>query len=379
MCLGCLGRRHNAPGVRGADFRGFTEFRLNDDGEILLSASLTNTIPDFKSWPLGLWFGAPEALSLVALGDQQAPDLSDGVTYGEFQLNGISLANQNRIAFATKVRGPGTTEKNNLCLFAGSGEGEIRLVYREGSPLPGFPDAADVDYAGFNFAVCDSGRVVMQMTDGIYAWEDGELSSIAREGDAAPGFPDSIINNFAAQQPVIDPSGRIAFGATLRDLERERNTKAVYVYDGSLRVAAGRASRIDLGNGEIAVVSSADIVNSHITNNSDGRSSSYNSRGQLLIRAATAKGSCDAIVETDLGVDGLHNVIRATIYSAGDMVIAFETEFGKRYLVERSLDGRTWEAVGGESEGNGSELTIVDEGVGAITKVAFYRIVIRSV
>jgi hypothetical protein len=130
-----------APGLSGATFAQMgSGIGIGDGGTVAFCAVLAGTgvTADNES---SVWAGKPGALKLIAREGDAAPGLDPGVVFDDFVLGSMgditpSVNANGRIAFLSRVRGPGITDSNNDCLWVQDGDGVIRLVLREGTLIP---------------------------------------------------------------------------------------------------------------------------------------------------------------------------------------------------------------------------------------------------
>lgn len=130
-----------APGLAGATFLGFgSGLSVGDDGSVGFGAKLAGpgvTADNEET----VWAGGPGALRLVAREGNAAPGLGPGVVFDQLVLTGnLEIAPAvnpaGRCAFLARLRGTGVTDANNDSLWVEDGNGDLRLVIREGTLIP---------------------------------------------------------------------------------------------------------------------------------------------------------------------------------------------------------------------------------------------------
>jgi hypothetical protein len=156
----------------------------------------------------GLWTGAPGDIKLVAYRGQRAPGLPESITYKGMQYE-PAINDAGQVAFAASLAGD-VTDNNDEAIWFGQ-PGNLRLLAREGDPVPGVPEARFrdiVDWAGEYYTaflrpqinnhaqVVFWGSIVGPAIDdsnnhGLWATDsDAQIHLIIREGTAfevAPG------------------------------------------------------------------------------------------------------------------------------------------------------------------------------------------------
>jgi hypothetical protein len=129
------------PGVPGMVFNDIDDLTLNRRGDISFFARIqqpgnpSGGISHDSLWQL------PKAgdLRLIVRENQPAPGVSDGATFGDVVDSAHFTNGVGQLALATTLRGPAVNDTNDVALFATTPAGELVMVAREGSPLPGQP------------------------------------------------------------------------------------------------------------------------------------------------------------------------------------------------------------------------------------------------
>jgi hypothetical protein len=113
---------------------------IGDDGTVAFCAELLGagvTADNAES----VWAGKPGGLKLIAREGEAAPGTESGVVFDKLVITwypdiGPAVNPNGQAAFLARVRGPGVTDANNDGLWAQDGDGNLRLVVREGMMIP---------------------------------------------------------------------------------------------------------------------------------------------------------------------------------------------------------------------------------------------------
>jgi hypothetical protein len=214
-----------APGIGpNVIFGGINDPFFNEAGRIAFSADFIGpgVTPDDTG---GIWTNRTGNLTLVARRGRSAPGASAGVNF-----NGFSEARFNDIgqtAFFASLTGLGVRTSNDGGYWS-EGSGELRLIVREGDPVPTGEPGVNFNlqffsYPGFNnagqtaFRGPPVGAGVTALNDSAL-WSEGKgsLALVAREGSAAPGTGAGVTFDDFFSSPVINGAGQTAFVATLK-------------------------------------------------------------------------------------------------------------------------------------------------------------------
>ena len=205
-----------APGAgEGAVFASFGKPVINNAGEIAFCAGLARDtgLGIDTTNDAGIWSGPPDALNLVAREGGPTPDLPTGVVFSTFCPPDYNLRfdDSGLVGFPATLRGPGIDAGNDSAFFAGS-PGALRLVAREGDPVPGTEAGVvfgDLRLVGEQLRSGGPGEVWMRTklvgTDGtndtvFLGGAPGDLRLLLREGDPAPGLgPDVRVGDLMQQ------------------------------------------------------------------------------------------------------------------------------------------------------------------------------------
>lgn len=130
-----------APGVSKAAILEFNgSVGLGDDGTVGFGATLSGIAVTANN-DRSLWKASPTGFRLLVREGQQAPELATGVVFDDFPESSTDAAPSinpyGNAAFSARVRGPGITDANNDTLWVEDGNGELRLLAREGGPSDG--------------------------------------------------------------------------------------------------------------------------------------------------------------------------------------------------------------------------------------------------
>ncbi len=216
-----------APGTNTTFSTFSTDVDINANGEIGLQATLFTNIQ-------GVWFGAPKDLRLIALQGQTSPELPSDFIFKSFDEPVIN--DRGDVVFLASVG-----SKNNSgvdpSLWIGS-RNSLKLIARQGDPVPGFP-------AGTTFT----------------------------------RFKNIFLNN----------RGQVAFDGLFSG-----NGYAIFATDGTDQ--ASRIARtgdvVDLGGGNLKTFNGVSLYYNtnggigRLAGSSDGRPSSFNDQGDLILRAS---------------------------------------------------------------------------------------------
>ncbi len=206
-----------APGVEpGVVFSGFSPTSLfarfesvqfNDLSQLTFRSYLTG--PGIPIGQHGIWIGHVDDLRLVARTDSQAHGLPAGITYssisGAFNPGGI-------LAYRAFLKGPSITEANDVGLWSGPTD-NIRLIAREGDPVPGVASATFSQLNVGSWEVEQSGHVLftaritgsqIDVSNNFGYWlSSGEdLLPLFRSGQQAPGIPGSRLRDFRVEAAI---------------------------------------------------------------------------------------------------------------------------------------------------------------------------------
>jgi hypothetical protein len=131
-----------APAFEGTTFQDFGGPVINDRGQVLFTARLTDVNPT-RNGDQSLWVGTPGSLTLVARQNDPAPDLPAGVVFAHDPTDyPAELNNAGQLALFGRITGPGVTAANDAGLWAGDPQAGLHLVVRTGDPIDVDPGPA---------------------------------------------------------------------------------------------------------------------------------------------------------------------------------------------------------------------------------------------
>jgi hypothetical protein len=278
---------------------------INDSGHIALWANVTGTgIVGNQSY--GIWQGTSSGLALVTRSGISAAGAPVGVNV-EIPLGVTALNNAAQVGFAANLTGIGVNSTNNEGLFS-SGSGSLTLVVRKGSQAAGTPSG--VNYLSFSPSyplLNDNGKIAFRavLTGngvdstnnlGIWSQGSGELALVARTGSHAPGTTGDA-SFFDLHFPSLNSAGQTAFRANLIGGDVDfTNDRGIWATDksGALTLVARTGDQLEVAPGDVRTLADLDFVTA--TGNGDGRSSAFNSFGQLVFWASFTDGAQGIIV-----------------------------------------------------------------------------------
>ena len=179
----------------------------------------------------GIWSGNRTNLQLVARTGDQAPDLPVGVLYHGFGPPGYALRfdDAGHVSFPATLRGTGVTNDNDSAFFSGR-PGAVRLVAREGDPVPGADPG--VVFGSFSLGNADDLRsgapgevwfrarltgAAATNDTAFFAGPATNMTMVFREGDPAPGFPAGVvIDDLLFSEMRIGSAGDFATACPIR-------------------------------------------------------------------------------------------------------------------------------------------------------------------
>lgn len=250
----------NVAGVAGASYALFQQYTLDDQGTVLVRATLMQGGSITPDNGLGYWRFSTEGVSELVLraGTSAVPGIT-GTTFSG--LGGVvDSSNNNAFVFGGRVTGGAGINSNNdngIWHYQGN---TGALVARESTSAPGIPGGIFAN--PFNAVVNDSGQIAFRgmaqdgagitMSNRAAIWKYNEAGAtgklIARTGVGdVPGHS----GDFAVfGDPVINNAGQIAFRATLASGE-----EGIWLYNSDL------GSNFALGNaGDVAGVAGASFT-----------------------------------------------------------------------------------------------------------------------
>jgi hypothetical protein len=213
------------PGVPGATFTGFSAPVLNRQAEVLFSASIAGGGAT-SSNDVVLVLGTPGAWVPVARESDALPGLPPGVFLapGLQPFENLRLNDAGYLAFAARFTGAGVTTENDTGYVWGR-PGSLRVVAREGDPVPGATEGETFDDLGslsglklllggaddLGFAAKWRGPTELGLNAGIWLGPATNLVLVARDGRSAPDFPGATFKNLQFASVRLNPAGTLTF------------------------------------------------------------------------------------------------------------------------------------------------------------------------
>jgi hypothetical protein len=188
-----------APGVGdGITFAGFDVPIVGRSGEVMLTASLAGTGIDATNG-IGIWSNAGGSLHPVVRLGSAAPGTAAGTTFATFSDGARAIDSAGQVGFIAQVAGPGIDSSNDRGIWQEQG-GNLTLLAREGAPAPGteagtiFSNINSPNVSNYNGrgrlpirAVLSGPNVTSANDEGIWAQTGGNLHLVWREGTPVPG------------------------------------------------------------------------------------------------------------------------------------------------------------------------------------------------
>jgi hypothetical protein len=236
------------PNAAGANFSGFTNFGIDNDGSIFTRGSLVTGVGGITTannqgfWKFTSTTGSEVARTMSA----NAP----GVTGARFDSLGSALRHSSNGVLVydarLKVEGSATSATDYGIWQDNSGIGSI--VAREGQTPPGViatfevlgaPVASNDGHVAFRGLLKQGAGVTITNRIGLWNYQSGVGSLLARTGSG--GVPDLPGANFTAlEDPLMNATGQLVLPATL-----DTGNAGLWRYDGAtgelLAVAGGVA------------------------------------------------------------------------------------------------------------------------------------------
>ena len=214
-----------APGIPGAAYTGFSAPVLNREGEVFFRASVSGGGVTTSN-DVVLVTGRPGAWSLVARESDAVEGLPPGVVLapGLNPFENLRLNDAGYLAFAARLTGAGVSNLNDTCYVWGK-PGALRVVAREGDPVPGategetFDDLGQLDGLNLLIGGADDigflaewrGPTATGVNAGIWLGPATNLTLVARDGRPAPDFPGATFKNLQFTNARLNPAGVITF------------------------------------------------------------------------------------------------------------------------------------------------------------------------
>lgn len=218
--------------------------KIDEAGRVAFMAMLSGPGIDASNFQ-GMWAEEGGTLQLVARGSLPAPGTETGVSFlgvPSLELPFPPEGGGAHIAFHAELTGDSLDVSNDQGFWAG-GPGNVSLVAREGSPVPGLPGIS------FNtpFGVANEAGHILLRSDlhgssvdntnntGFFTDRSGELALFLREGDAAPSTEAGTVfgGNMPFRASSFNDNSNVAISAGLDGpAVSTPNNQALYVERG---------------------------------------------------------------------------------------------------------------------------------------------------
>lgn len=210
----------------------FVDMALNARGEVACAFVLEG--PDVADNNLAAWVGRPGDLKLLARKGEPAPGAPNTIFLSVGGTFDASFNDLGQVAFITFLGGVGTDFSNNVGIWFGT-PGDLRLVARKGSAFPGSVDgalfsefgdirltaAADQPILTYHAAI-SGGMVTRDNDTAIFAGAPGVQQFLVRENDlAVPNNSNPLFSARHAQfsSASLNRHRSIVFQSRLRGLD----------------------------------------------------------------------------------------------------------------------------------------------------------------
>lgn len=229
----------DAPGT-GNTFARFGAPTLNDAGQTIFTAQLTNPNDSWRPYEGGLWMIDGDTLQNILPPAAPAPGMP-GLTM-HMGGNSAVINGQGEVVVLAYLKGEGVGSENQESLWRLKGD-SLELIARQGDPIPG----GDSQYLGL----------------GSYA---------------------------------INGAGQVAFMSTRREFGNFSDQLLVQNPDGSLIEIASTGSLLEVAPGDLRLLTQISFLGG--SGLEDGRRVGFNERGQVAFRAEFADGSMGLFVSS---------------------------------------------------------------------------------
>lgn len=301
---------------------------LNDSGQVFFSGLLQGSGVVSGTNDVGLWFGLPGTLALVARTGDVAPG-TGGKTFSFLNTDsisvncedcGIALNVAGHVAFHGKIAGVTSSTQGGIW---GGQPSNPSLLVQAGTTAPGLGSNAflyfyDValnardDIAFFTNLDPEWGDANATNASCVYAGQPSALWLVAREGSQAPGLPTGVQfagfgTNLQVQIAVNDvvsvrhlwlsDDGRLVFPASLQGTGVTSANNASYwgyVPGRGLLLIARTGEPLPGGVAGSRMLSRIFVATG--ANGADGAATPFNNSGQFAFRAEFADGSSGLFV-----------------------------------------------------------------------------------
>ncbi len=215
--------RNETPATPGASagselhFNWGREIAMNQSGQVMLHSGLSGG--GYGSTDSGVWISTNGQRQLVAITQQQAPGLLDGVRFDSI-VDSV-LNSSGAVAFTSVLTGTLVNSDNWGSVWTNR-TGPLTMIAREGGRPPSFRRGNE--FAGFSTpSINAAGQTAFRANlrgldvqesewvgDGLSIWSEasGSLELVVRGGELAPGTSD----NFSGfTNPLLSSNGDVAF------------------------------------------------------------------------------------------------------------------------------------------------------------------------
>ncbi len=289
-----------APGLgAGATFFSFSldnhPLAMNDNGELAFYSKIAGITGN----PETIWVGRPGNISAVAVGGQPAPG-TNNQSFNRINRT-VDINNNGAVGFRAEL-----TEGQDSLWF---GEpGNLSAVTREGEHAPGL--AQNVVFQSFGDPVINDQDDIAFLADisrgaavgkdrSLWVKTASGLQMIAKQDDQAPGFDEGTF--FSSFTNVsLNNRGQVAFGGVVN---RTESGRAVFATDGTnkFNLIARAGDTVNLGAEGIRTIDFVDLFRiigagslGRFAGSSDGRATSFNDQGDLMLVAVFEEGNSDS-------------------------------------------------------------------------------------
>ncbi len=237
---------------------------INRQGEIALSSPVAND----GSGGLGVWVGPPGNLALLSAPGLHAPDTAAGVEFVTMRPTGFN--DSGVVAIGGFLRGTGVSSANNAAVFVG-GPNDLRLVIREGDPVPGGAPGESFNLgtfpAGFlssnghvNFdsivAFIEGPGVTSETDQAHWFGPEDDVALIAREGFSPPDVFDGRLLTRVSRATAFNALNDFAFvGNLYTTFPGSRDKGNIWFNsDGLTKRVIGAGDTVELDSGDVKTV-----------------------------------------------------------------------------------------------------------------------------
>jgi hypothetical protein len=273
---------------------------LNAAGQLAFGGNLINTSAGHGRYE-AIWSGSAGSPALIVQQANHPPGTPSGVEFHLFGAPALNAAGQT--AFNATLSGGDVVDGVNDSGIWSQGPGNLELVVRAGDQAPGMPSG--IDFLGFRELILNaSGQTAFLATltsigpngndEGIWAERGGNLERVACAGCLAPDAPSGFAFSFF-DLPALNAAGQVAFAAELSD-DNGEFLQGIWATDssGELQLVARTGTQLEVAPGEFRTVQAVSFAGG--SGNSDGISSGFNDRGQLVFWASFTDDSSGVFV-----------------------------------------------------------------------------------